>query len=275
MKTWLLVDSHYLCHRAFHSMGNLTFGDYRTGTIFGFLKTMIELDDLFQPLRHVYCFDAGKNKRKEIYQKYKEGRAARRKAMTGEQREAYQGLQKQIRKLQYSILQRLGYRNVLYEIGYEADDIIASVCQNKPTDVEIIMVGADHDLYQLLGKDVMMYDLKRKRMMTAESFKEEFGIEPTQWADVKAIAGCTSDDVHGVKGVGEKSAIKFLTGSLSGTRFDSIANNSAIWKRNLKLVELPFVGTPTYEIRRDRTSKDRWETVCSKYGLKSLLGRIK
>lgn len=275
MKTWLVVDSNYVCHRAFHSIGNLTFGDYRTGTLFGFLKTLLELDDLFVPDRHIFCFDAGASKRKAIYPQYKSSRREARQQMDDEAREAYQQMQKQIRLLRFELLDDIGYRNVFCETGYEADDLIASVAHNRPKGVKIIIVGADHDLYQLLAEHVVMFDLKNKRAYDRHSFRQEWGIDPRQWADVKAIAGCSGDDVEGIRGIGEKTAAKFLSGQLKpGKKYSSIVEGNDVWRRNLPLVSLPFEDTPVMRIRSDRVTYAGWKSVCRKYGFKSLVRQI-
>lgn len=276
-KTWLVVDANSCCYRSFFSVGGLTYGDDRTGTIYGFLRTMVDLSEEFRPCLHVFCFDSPNSRRRDLYPKYKSSRRQMRQLMTAERRESFVGFKKQVRLLRKVILPQLGFRNVFCCDGYEADDLIASVCQRRPRGVEMVLVSSDHDLYQLLGTGVVMWGLNKSRLFSAEWFRNEYGLEPTQWADVKAIAGCSTDDVRGIKGVGEKVACRYLRGSLSaGVRFRAIVEGDHIWKRNLCLVRLPFEGTPQLRVRRDASDEKRkraWREICQRYGFQSLLRR--
>ena len=272
MKTWLVIDMNYLCHRAFHSTGNLTYQDVDTGVVFGVIRELIALRDLFNPKRFIFCFDSGKNLRREKYPKYKQGRRKRRREMDEDARAAYDGMKRQICVLRFDVLKSVGFSNVFWQIGFEADDIIAAITQKRPTSVAMIMVGADHDLYQLLvGQSVIMWNINTHKMVNARSFSEEYGVTPSQWADVKAIAGCSSDDVQGVKGVGEKTACKYLNGTLkTGKKFEDIVAKTNIWQRNLELVRLPMEGTVRPVTRPDKVHRAKWAKMCRKYGFKTL-----
>lgn len=273
-QTWLVIDAPYLCHRAFHSMGNLSYGEAMTGTLFGFLRDIITLKDLFQPDRFVFCFDAGTSKRREMYPKYKRSRRA--KERTPEEQELYQQMQKQMRLLRYEILKGLGFSNVFYQIGYEADDIIGHLCwEDHP---QIIIVSCDHDLYQLLSPRVSIWNMPKSQMITYESFRDEFKIEPSQWVDVKAIAGCSTDDIQGIKGVGEITACKFLRGDLKqGQKFIAIVEGTNLWERNLNLVRLPLAGLnkDRLQVRKDQVSQAKWIELCNRYGFQSLKGAVR
>lgn len=272
--TWLVIDAPYLCHRAFHSMGNLSYGEAMTGTLFGFLREVITLKDLFQPDHFVFCFDAGTSKRREKYPKYK--RSRRTKERTPEEQELYQQMQKQMRLLRYEHLKGLGFSNVFYQIGYEADDIIGHLCwEDHP---QIIIVSCDHDLYQLLSPRVSIWNVQTSTMLTDESFRAECEIEPSQWVDVKAMAGCSTDDIQGIKGVGEITACKYLRGELKkGVKFDSIVQNDHIWRRNLELVRLPLPGLnpERLQVKKDQVSQSKWVELCNRYGFQSLKGAVR
>src|SRR5690606_26354891 len=121
MNRWLLLDGDFLCHRAFHSTGGLSYGPDATGTIYGFLKALETLQKEHDCNRPVFCFDFGPSIRKTLLPSYKQKREERRQAMSPEKREAYQAFRRQVDLLRRSLLRRLGYRNVCYARGYEAD----------------------------------------------------------------------------------------------------------------------------------------------------------
>ena len=99
--------------------------------------------------------------------------------------------------------------------GYEADDVIGTMttlARNQGLQVDIY--SGDKDLFQLLGPGVRIFYPKRgvteKQIVTAETMKEDYGLAPEQWADYKALRGDPSDNIPGVKGVGEKTATRLL-----------------------------------------------------------------
>ncbi len=277
MKTpWLLIDSNYLCWRAFHSMGELSHEGVRTGVLFGFFKEILTLTDLFLTQRVAFCFDSSHSKRRDALACYKTTREDKYKNQTTEEKEAHAQMRTQILRLRRHYLPALGYSNILHQKGYEADDLIASACASLPTGRRAIIVSSDHDLYQLLSDQVIFYNPAKKASITKESFSKEFGIGPSQWPDCKAIAGCKTDDVPGIKGVGEKTAAKFLAGKLKqgSAAFDKIVRGNHIWRQNLPIVQLPFPGTETPQLRKDApVDPKKWDKVMEDLGMSSLFGR--
>lgn len=273
-KTWLLVDSNYLCYRAFHTMGHLSYGGKSTGVIYGFLKEVLTLMDLHCTTDIVFCFDRGCDKREEIYPKYKSSRRERYTNATAPEKEARESLETQIHQLRTSILQKIGFQNVFWQWGFEADDLIATLCNQLVQD-QCIIVSSDHDLFQLIGPRVRIWNPHSKKMTSLKTFEREWGISPSQWADVKAIAGCATDDIEGVRGVGEKTAAKFLAGKLKpeSSAYNKIVLGNSFWKRNLKLVRLPFPGVLPIELQFDKVTNEKWEAVSRKLGMTSLVGR--
>src|SRR6185436_3339106 len=130
--------------------------------------------------------------------------------------------------------------------GYEADDLNASICHAHPKRRKVI-VSADSDLYQLLQDNwprkgsTRVYHPITQITLDAGGFEIRYGINPQQWARLKAIAGCSSDEIPGVPGVGEKTAAKFLQGN-GGPRSVGIAFEAKLINRNLQLTTLPFPG---------------------------------
>lgn len=254
---WILFDCDYLAHRAYYSMPRLEFEGMGTSVTFGFLSEVIRQQNLHASGKVAFCFDKGKSLRKEIYGGYKD-----HSQLDEFEWKKKKELHKQIHFLRDEYLIEIGYKNVFCQDGYEADDMIASICENLRPDERAVIVSADADLLQLLREDqIEIWNLSKKKMITESAFYEEWGIEPSMWSEVKAIAGCVSDKVKGVKGVGEKKAAAFLRneikpGSIAG---QNIVNGSSTIERNRKLVRLPFKGTRhIVDLQEDKISRGQW-----------------
>jgi len=271
MKKWLIVDVHYLCHRAFHSTRNLSHAEKPTGVIFGFLKSIITLKDDFLTDRIAFCFESRSLYRSDIYPEYKQKRHAKR---TPEEVEAMQALTVQIQELQHRYLPRIGFKNIFSYKGMESDDTMAAIAQEYGDENEIILVTADADLLQCLRQGVSMWNPSKQHLHTHVGFEAAYGIRPAQWAIVKAMAGCTSDGVKGIDRIGDVSALKYLRGELKpeSAAYKKImsAEGRAIVRRNRKLVELPFKGCPVPELLEDNVTKSGWLEVCDMLGLRSI-----
>ncbi len=268
MKTWLIIDSNYLCYRAFYSMGDLSHEGVKTSVVFGFLREVVQLMERFETDYVVFCFDHGKSLRCVSHPDYK----SKRKPKDPEKREVIREVRKQINTLRKTYLPEIGFKNVFSQRGYEADDIIGSLTENLAKHREAIIVSSDEDFYQLLGPRVLIYNPGKKRPMTVKSFREEFGINPDRWVDVKAMAGCSTDDIDGIEGIGEKTAAKFLRGDLDSKSkaHEKIVKGNSIWRRNVDLVRLPWPGVRPFKLKRDRISKEGWSAVMSSLGINSL-----
>ena len=103
------------------------------------------------------------------------------------------------------VLGYLGF-NLYHAKGHEADDVLATLANNSKGQVRL--VTNDKDLYQVLSKRVSMFTLKEVR--DYQWFKEKYGIEPSLWTSVQSLTGDKTDNIKGVKGVGDKIAIKLL-----------------------------------------------------------------
>lgn len=276
--TWLLIDSNFLAYRAYHAMGDLSFGAIKTGVVYGFLKEIIALQDRFATTRVAFCFDHGNPKRKEVLACYKQKRHALRE-MTEEEQKARIFMRQQVEKLREEYLPAIGYRNIFAQWGYEADDMIASLCQTLDDNDEAIIVSADADLWQLIRGNVTFFRpsifKQLPRVITLQSFKKEHGIHPKYWARVKALAGCKSDEIPGVGGVGEKTALRYLKGELkqgSAARLAIRAGfDRGVVSTNMRIVRLPFEGTQRLKLREDELTEKGWKEVCATLGLRSLV----
>jgi len=266
----LILDVHYLCHRAFHTT-DLSFDGRATGVIYGFLKSIRTLKHFFQTDDIAFCFDSTTSLRKSHFPEYKSRRA--HKDETPEKKRARTELSAQIDALRIKHLRTIGFRNLFYYPGYESDDIMASLSRNGEWN---ILITSDKDLYQCLGDGTQMFSPTQKGPPVTEKwFIKQYGIKPSQWPLIKAIAGCDTDDVPGIDGVGELTALKFVKGELKkdSKAYQSIMSNQGKWiiRRNQKLVQLPFEGCPTPKIQKDEIDANGWEVVCGNLGFKSLL----
>ena len=274
---YLLLDCNYLCHRAKHTTGGLSYGGDATGVIYGFLKSLTGFQSLFNTSNFVFCWDSNTSKRREIYPEYKANR--KDKEYTDEEIEFDKAFRKQIKKLRTTYLPMIGFKNVFIQRGYESDDIMASVAlQLSQCGNEAIIITSDHDLYQCISANVSCYNPQTNKIMTLQGFKKQYGIESYEWVLAKAIAGCTSDNIEGVKGVGEKTAIKYLKTQLKTTDkkyYDiSCLDGKTIFERNFPLVKLPMKGTQRFKLKRDKLSEQGWYQVVKLLGMKSIREKI-
>jgi len=274
-KTYLILDVKYLCYRTRYAMGNdLSYMGTPTTIIYGFLKDLIGLQDKFRTRNLLFCFDSKTSRRKKLYPEYKSNR--HNKEFTDEEFEFEMAFQYQVVQLRKKYLPEIGYHNIFQVKGLEADDIMASLALNfrEPTCKDkAILITADQDLYQCISPHVTFYSPNDRKELTLQGFTQKYGIHACQWAWLKSIAGCSTDGVKGVRGVGEKTAIKYITGQLGiKTKAHCYITNDEgkeIIKRNKALVKLPFKGTPEFKIEKDELSIKGWERVCKQLGFKS------
>lgn len=257
-------------------MGHLSHKDVRTGVVFGFFKDVLHFGEVHNTRRFAFCWDCGAPKRREVLPCYKLRRHTRER--TPEEQLAYDEMKAQVHLLRTLYLRKVGFRNIFYKKGFESDDFIGSLAHDLPDDDEAVIISSDADLYQLIKPNVSLHNPHTGKRVTLQSFKQEHGLHPKRWAMVKAIAGCSGDEVPGVPGVGEKTAIKYLLGQLKDTSAAWNKINSPSGRRlielNKTLVKLPFAGTPrNLELRDDRCSEEGWDEMCTELGLKSLRGR--
>ena len=173
-----------------------------TNALYGFVGMMNKIINEEKPEYIMVAFDIGKNFRKEKYDFYKEGR-----------QQTPDELKMQM-PIARDILNAWGIK--YFELApYEADDIIGTFAKKCDDDPEYTgtIISSDKDLLQLLTDQVDIKLLKQKNEFiryNPKSFKEDWGIEPIRIIDYKAIAGDSSDNIPGVKGIGDKGALKLL-----------------------------------------------------------------
>jgi len=271
---WLILDCNFLCHKAFHALKhlNLSHKDIPTGVIFGFMKELNSLSELHQCGNFVFCFDEGFNLRENVLPTYKEKRRDKVLELTEEEQKSKKEFYKQVTKLRDKYLPLAGFRNIFHQDGYEGDDIMASVAENLPKGDLATIVTSDQDLFQCITKRVDFYDPSKRQLLTKERFKFLYGICPSKWGMVKSIGGCSTDEVPGVKGVGEPTAIKYLKGNLPNHYkvFEAIESKkgSKIIARNKKIVVLPMKGTKKYKPKKEKVPPN-WSAVAAKLGFQT------
>jgi DNA polymerase-1 len=227
----------------------LSTNQLRTEVVFQFTIQLLNYAKRFETDKFIFCWDSKHSKRKKIFEDYK---AKRHNDKTAEDKRFDELTYPQFDELRFNVIPDMGFKNTFLQAGLEADDLFASILTHNQFDEKPIIVSRDGDLYQLLDW-CDMFDPTSKKIITAETFQDRWGIEPGKWGEVKAIAGCSTDGVPGVSGVGEKTAIKYITGALGNKTkaHKSIVSNRFLIKRNRLLVVLPFKATKPIEIVDD------------------------
>lgn len=272
---WLILDCDYLCHRAEHSMSGLKFKGRMTGVLYGFFKALLSLEERFDTGNVVFCFDSKIRKRAEIYPEYK---AQRKTPSTREEAKAAVEYHHQIIKLRTTYLPSVGFNNILWHPGYEGDDQIAVAHQrirSRPYGEESIIVTCDQDLYQLIDPRCSIFNPATEKTIDLDTFDKMYGIHPRWWALVKALGGCSSDNIVGAPGVGEKTALKFFKGELKheSKAYKSIhkfLDDGDKYVRNCRLITLPYPGCPTVGLNHDNIGLTAWKNLCNELGFSSL-----
>lgn len=268
----VIVDSNALGHRAKHSMKGLSYKEMETGVVFGFMQEVLRLAKQFETNRFAFAWDSRKNYRKGIYKPYKAKRTEKAKTKTKDELFLDEVAYNQFYTLRKEVLPTFGFKNNVIRTGYEADDIIASIVKNN--DYNMVIASSDEDLYQLLDR-ADMYSFKKKKLYDSKTFTKDYNIRVDQWALVKAIAGCSSDNVIGVSGVGEKTAIKYINKELkAGRALENIQSANEIIQENMKLVSLPLCLEEEMEkvlldFEHDRFLLSDFLSICDEYGFYS------
>lgn len=206
MEKVLLIDGNNLIFRSFYATyatGKIMRNSrgFPTNALYGLITTLNRIIEEEKPTHIMVAFDKGKTFRHEKYKDYKDGR-----------KETPQELKEQF-PLSREIVNAMGIE--CFEIdNYEADDIIgtfAKVCDSSDN-YQAVIISSDKDLLQLISPNVEVRLLKSGDYirMTEDEFRKVYGIDPIRMVDLKALMGDSSDNIVGVKGIGEKTALKLL-----------------------------------------------------------------
>lgn len=228
---------HNICYAAKFIVPYLSvepFGEI--SAVYGGLKIINKISrELQKPWDYAYaCFDTKVSYRRNLYPSYKSNRTS----TPEKEAEKYQ-IDTQMAYM-YKVMSSLGF-TVLRQDGFEADDFAALICNTHP-EANKYIVSNDQDLLQLLSPNTFIYKKSGKvaELVTLESFQNKYGIPPSEWNRVKAMAGCTTDTIKGIDTIGEKRAIDYIKNTVAKKYKDKIEESQDIIDLNLKLVTLPF-----------------------------------
>ncbi len=268
----ILIDSGCIGARAIFTMGDLSYNEASTGVIYGFLKEIQKVATEFKTNDIMFFWDSKASKRKEIFPEYKEKRSDNR---TKKQKEIWSIAYEQYEELKINILPTIGWTNQFEEYGLEADDLLHQAAMQLHEKYDVIMVTSDQDMYQSLNY-CTIYNPSARKEFDRLDLLNKHGVTPEEWVRVKTLAGCSSDEIPGIPGVGEKTAIKFILGDLKRHLKTYTAITSGAWtkilERNKLLVTLPFPGTPELEFWENDFDLKAFIEICEKLGMVTLLG---
>lgn len=203
--TVVLLDAHAILHRGYHAMAGFATRDGRpTGALYGFITMVLRIYEDIKPDYIAACFDLPKPTFRHIsYDGYKAGRAKTDDALVTQIQQAY------------SLCEALCIP-IYKEEGFEADDLLGTLSEQlkKEKNTRIIIASGDMDTFQLIDDDlVTVYTLKKANeaaLFTEASVVERFGFTPEHIPDYKGLAGDPSDNIIGIKGIGDKTATQLI-----------------------------------------------------------------
>ncbi|HUK56384.1 MAG TPA: DNA polymerase I [Nitrospiria bacterium] len=204
----LLIDGHSYIYRAYFAIRNLsTSKGIPTNAVFGFTTMLLKTVRDQRPDYLAVAFDAkGPTLRHAEYREYK----AQRPEMPDSLRRQIPYIQRVVEAFRIP---------VLLQEGLEADDLIGTLArQAEAAGLDVTIVSGDKDMFQLISPRTCVYDTMKDRVYRAEDVRERFGVEPERVIDIMGLMGDSIDNIPGVPGIGEKTAVDLIR------RFGSIEN---------------------------------------------------
>ena len=194
-----MIDGANAIYRAFFAIPNLRAPDGTpTNAAYGFVTMLAKVLREEHPTHVAFAADPpGGSFRSEIFPEYKAGRDKQPEDLTAQL------------PLVAELCEAFGVSR-LEVPGFEADDVIASLVAKAPEGAEVCIVSTDKDLMQLVGPGVELLDSGKGRRIDASAVEERFGVPPSKLLDLRALVGDPSDNIPGVKGIGEKGAAKLI-----------------------------------------------------------------
>ena len=199
-KTLILLDAHAIIHRAYHALPEfLSRKGEPTGALYGLSSMLMKIVTDLKPDYMVACYDLpGKTFRHEAYKEYKAGRAKADEALIAQLKNSRQIFE--------------AFNIPIYDSpGFEADDVLGTIAEKYKKNLDIIIASGDMDTMQLVDdKKVQVYTLKKgindTILYDEEKVVGRFGFKPKLLPDYKGLRGDPSDNIIGIKGIGEKTA---------------------------------------------------------------------
>jgi DNA polymerase-1 len=208
-----LVDGHALAYRSYYAFIRKPLVNSKgeeTSAVFGFVKTLVAILERYGPTHLAVVFDSREATfRSGLYAQYKANRPEMPESLSG-----------QIERL-FGVLEAMAIP-CLAAPGYEADDIIATLSKRFSGEMPVRIVSGDKDLFQLVDEKIHLIRPGKSGapddVFDAEKVRASYGLSPAQFVDYQALMGDATDNVPGVPGVGEKTALKLISdfGSLEG-----------------------------------------------------------
>ena len=211
MEKLVLIDGNAIIHRAYHALPKTMTNrkGQPTNAVYGFTTTLIKVLEDLKPEYIAASFDlAGPTFRHEHYKEYKATRV-----------KSDQELYDQIPKVK-EIVETM-HIPIYEKAGFEADDCLGTIVEKmKSKDVEVYIVSGDKDIFQLINGKVFVYSLRKglsqMQVIDHDNIQLEYGLDPHDFIDLKALAGDPSDNIPGVPGIGPKTATDLIQ------RFDTM-----------------------------------------------------
>ena len=269
---WTLVDTSWLAHRAYHTVKTLQWEGEGTGVIYGFFDQLrtVCFDPEVKSNRLALCFDSAGSYRKQVYPEYK---ANHQRPDDIEGLNRRQLIRDQVKKLHNEILPSIGFLS-LRQDGLESDDVMAQAASQLEGE-GCLMITADSDLWQCITTRNCWYDPQRRKYYDHTRFWAEYGLDPEDWVFVKAIAGDKSDNIKGIKGVGEKGAIEYVANTLHPEsrrfRLIKLPVSLTLQKLNLGLIKLPHDKTQPVKLREPEYDAGEFFKWAERLGFKTMV----
>ena len=285
MKKFIIIDGSSLMYRAFFALPLLTSSEgIYTNAIMGFSNMLGKILTDYKPDYIAVAFDKSrKTFRTDMYEEYK-----------GQRAKTPDELKSQIPLLK-EFLAALGIAFIEID-NYEADDIIGTLARKSADeDCEALIVTGDKDALQLIAPQIKVMLTKRgimdMQVFDEETFKEKYaGLEPHKLIDIKALMGDSSDNIPGVPGIGEKTALKLLTQfgdlenllanieNVSGKKLkEKLEQNQDLARLSYKLATICCDVAVDFVPEKYKPALDimKLQSFCDKYELKTVFSRMK
>lgn len=293
-KTIVLLDAHAILHRAYHAMGGFATRDGKpTGALYGFITMVLRIEEDIKPDYIVACYDLPKPTfRHTAYDGYKSGRQKTDDELISQIKESW------------NLCKALNIPIYSFE-GFEADDILGTIAHQlkKDKDTRIVIASGDMDTMQLIDDDkVVVYTLKKATdtvMYNRDAVISRYGFPPEHIPDYKGLSGDPSDNIKGIKGIGEKTATsliqnfgtieqmykvlrknreKFLEVGIKERIIGLLeeGEDDALFSKTLATIrcDVPVNFTFPNESWRDGISIDEYQKLCDEFEFRSLRNRL-
>lgn len=196
---FFLIDGSSYIFRAFYAIGHLSnTKGLPTNAIYGFTQMLLKVIKQHQPDYLAVIFDSkAPTFRSEVYKEYKANRPAMPETL--------------VPQIPYIKKITEGYRFAILERdGYEADDLIGTIAKGVESEVDVVIITGDKDILQLVDDRIEVYDPMKEKTLGVQEVIQRFGVSPEQVVEVMGLAGDAVDNIPGVPGIGEKTAIQLI-----------------------------------------------------------------